>query len=132
MVVLGLSQTEDMRAVNAALTAAGLSLEGLDTVGPDDEATPNLGGDAGSRIITSGGGTGVPGINPGREMPETLDVDPVVDRLGDFGIPDSEINNFVEAIERGKTVVGYFANPDNVDKVMAAFAAANLSNVRRF
>jgi hypothetical protein len=131
MVVLGLSQTEDIRALKAALTAGGLSLEELDTIGPDDETAPNLAGDAASsRIITSGGGTGVPGLNSNSR--DSLDVDQVVDRLGDFGIPDSEMDNYVEAIERGKTVVGYFAKPDNVAKVTAAFSAANLSNVRTF
>jgi hypothetical protein len=131
MVVLGLSQTEDIRGLNAALTAAGLSLEELDTVGPDDETTPNLTADAASsRIITSDGGTAVPGLNSGAGG--NLEVDQLVDRLGDFGIPDTEIDNFVEAIERGKTVVGYFAKPENVDKVTAAFAVANVSNVRRF
>jgi hypothetical protein len=131
MVVLGLSQNEDIRALRAALTAAGLSLEELDAVGPDDETTTNLASDAASsRIITSDGGAAVPGLNSG--LRGNLDVDQAIDRLGDFGIPDTEIDNFVEAIERGKTVVGYFAKPDNVDKVMAAFAAANVSNVRRF
>ena len=131
MVVLGLSQTEDLHALSAALTGAGLSLEELDIVGPDDEATNDLASDAASsRIIPSDGGAAVPGLNSG--LRGNLDVDQAVDRLGDFGIPDSEIDNFAEAIERGKTVVGYFAKPDNVDKVMAAFAAANVSNVRRF
>jgi hypothetical protein len=131
MVVLGLSQTEDLRALKAALTAGGLSLEELDTVGPDDETAPNLAGDAAStRIITSGGGTGVPGLNSNDRT--TLDVDAIVDRLGDFGIPDAEIDNYVEAVERGKTVVGYFAKPDDVTKVTAAFNTANLSNVRTF
>lgn len=131
MVVLGLSPTEDIRALKAALTAGGLSLEELDTVGPDDETAPNLAGDAASsRLITSGGGTGVPGLNSNDRA--TIDVDQLVDRLGDFGIPDTEMDNYVEAIERGKTVVGYFAKADNVEKVRAAFNAANLSNVRTF
>lgn len=132
MVVLGLSQTEDITAVNAALTAAGLSLEELDTIGPDDETTISLTGDiASSRIMTSGGGTGVPGLNSGSDR-AALDVDQVIDRLGDFGIPDSEMQNYVEAIERGKTVVGYFAKAGNVDQVTAAFSAANLANVKTF
>jgi hypothetical protein len=130
MVVLGLSQTADNHALRAALGGAGLSLDSLTLVEPDDGAD-TLGRGADSRLITSDGGTSVPGLSGGHGggvgRHESL-----VDRLGDLGIPESELDNFVEALERGKTVAAYFAKPDNVDKVVAAFNGANLGNVRTF
>ena len=131
MVVLGLSQTEDIRAVKTALGAAGLSLEALDTVGPGDGDANLVADRAPSGIITSGGGTGVPGINSSSAS-RGIDVDELSDRLGDFGVPDSELDNLLEAVERGKTIVAYHATADNADRVTAAFDSANLSNVRRF
>jgi hypothetical protein len=131
MVVVGLSQTEDTSALSAALTAAGLSPDDLQSVGPDD-AAENLAREATpSGIITSDRGMSVPGIAGGENRTFFYD-ESVVDRLGDFGIPEKDFDNYLEAIERGKTIVAYFAKPDNVDKVAAAFTAANLSNVRQY
>jgi hypothetical protein len=131
MVVVGLSQTEDMGALRAALTASGLSPDDLQSVGPDD-AAENLAREAApSGIITSDRGMSVPGITSGESRPFSYD-ESLVDRLGDFAIPESEFDNYLQAVERGKTVVAYFAKPDNVDKVTAAFTAANLSNVRQY
>jgi hypothetical protein len=134
-VVTGLSQSEDTSAVGAALRAAGLPLDPLQTVTPDDAADSLASsGVAGEELITSDRGTRVPGINPGsgggpRRFFHSEDL---ADRLGDFGIPESELDNYLEALERGKTVVAYFAKADNTDKVSAAFASANLANVRTF
>jgi hypothetical protein len=38
----------------------------------------------------------------------------------------------VEALERGKSVVAYFAHVDSIDKVEEIFRGADLANVRRF
>jgi hypothetical protein len=130
MVVLGLSQTADNHALRAALSGAGLSLDSLTMVEPD-EGADTLGRGADSRLITSDGGTSVPGLG-GSLGGAVGRHESLVDRLGDLGIPESELDNFVEAVERGKTVAAYFAKPDNVDKVVAAFNGAKLGNVRKF
>lgn len=131
MVVVGLSQTGDTSALRAALTAAGLSPDDVQSVGPDD-AAENLAREAApSGIITSDRGMSVPGITGGENRTFFYD-ESLVDRLGDFGIPESEFDNYLGAVERGKTVIAYFAEPDSVDKVTAVFSAANVSNVRQY
>jgi hypothetical protein len=133
-VVTGLSQSEDISSVSAALRAAGLPTDPLQAVGPDD-ASENLSDSAlvEPDILTSDEGTRVPGINSGGGRPRTyFRNENLVDRLGDFGIPESELDNYLEAVERGKTVVAYFANASNADNVSAAFNSASLANVRTF
>jgi hypothetical protein len=134
MVVVGLSQSEDLSAVRAALSQAGLSPDDLESLGPDDAAA-NLGGQTSSGIITSDGGMSVPGINGGGGKAPFFHNEDVVDRLGDLGVPENEMDNYLEAIERGKTVVACFVKPSDADtaaKYSAAFTAANLANVRQY
>jgi len=132
-VVTGLSQSEDISSVSAALRAAGLPTDPLQAVGPDD-ASENLSDSAlvEPDILTSDEGTRVPGINSGGRPRTYFRNENLVDRLGDFGIPESELDNYLEAVERGKTVVAYFANASNADNVSAAFNSASLANVRTF
>jgi hypothetical protein len=133
-VVTGLSQSEDISSVSAALRAAGLPTDPLQAIGPDD-ASENLSDSAlvEPDILTSDEGARVPGINSGGSRPRTyFRNENLVDRLGDFGIPESELDNYLEAVERGNPVVAYFANASNADKVSAAFNSASLANVRTF
>ncbi len=132
MVVLGLLQTPDTRALRSALTDAGLSLDSLQIVEPDDEAESLARGVSAPGILTSEGATGVPGLTRGTSPAEFFRSENIVDRLGDFGIPETELDNFVEALERGRTVVAYFAKPDNAAKVADIFSAQGLTNIRQF
>lgn len=132
MVVLGLSQTSETRALRSALTEAGFSLDSLQIVEPDDEAASLARGVTTSGILTSEGATGVPGLTRGTGAGEFFRNESIVDRLADFGIPESELDNFVEALERGRTVVAYFAKPENSVKVADIFSSQGLSNVRQF
>jgi hypothetical protein len=131
LVVTGLSPDGNIEALKAALTAAGISLDALQLISASDSHESISRGLAGSGIITSDAGTTVPGLGTGGVRPffrnESLN-----DRLGDLEIPDSELDNYAEALERGKSVVGYFAHSDTVDKVEEVFKAAGLANVRRF
>ena len=131
MVVVALSQTENVSALRAELTRAGLSPDDLECVGPDDAAGSLAGDRAESSIITSDRGMSVPGITDDRRQ-AVLSDDSVTDRLGALGIPEKEFDNYLEAVERGKTVVACFAKADSVDKIAAAFTAANLINVRQY
>jgi hypothetical protein len=131
MVVVGLSQTEDLSAVRAALSQAGLSPDDVETVGPDDASENFARRPLSSGILTSDRGTSVPGISSGGNTNFFYD-ESLVDRLGDLGIPERDFDNYLGAIERGSTVVACFAKADNADKIAAAFSAANLSNVRQY
>ena len=134
LVVTGLSHHGDITALNAALVEAGLSAEPLQLIGPDDQGSLRIaGGLAGSEFSRSdlGTGTGVPGINNSHTV--NMSVNQSNDgRLSDLPIPDSEAGNYYEALDRGRTVVAYYARPESVDRVEAAFRASGLLNVRRF
>jgi hypothetical protein len=132
LVVTGLSQDGDIHALHQALADAGLPTDALQVIGPDESTQGVSRGLAGSELLTSDRGTGVPGINTPPSHIDFFRNETLPDRLGDLEIPDSEVENYVEALERGRSVVAFFAHPDNVDKVEEIFRGANLSNVKRF
>jgi hypothetical protein len=134
LVVTGLSHHGDIAALNTALAAAGLSAEPLQVIGPDDQGSLRItSGLAGSEFTRTdlGTGTGVPGINNSRKISTSIN-DSNDGRLSDLPIPDSEAGNYYEALERGRSVIAYYARPESVDAVEAAFRASGLLNVRRF
>jgi hypothetical protein len=132
LVVTGLSQNGDTSALKTALHDAGISLDPLQVIGPDDSTVGVARGIIGSELYTSEGGTGVPGLNNAHGGRSFFRNETLSDRLGDLEIPDSEVDNYVEALERGKSVVAYFAHVDSIDKVEEIFRGADLANVRRF
>ena len=140
LVVTGISQNGDTTALEAALKAAGLPLDPVQLIGPDDSTQGAARGVVNPGYITggTGQGTGVPGITSGKGTGtggygtryfrnETLS-----DRLGDLEIPDDEVDNYVEALEAGRSIVAYFARPDNIDKVTEIFRSSGLAKVKRF
>ena len=131
-VVTGLSQNGNITALNAALEAAGLSIDPIQVIAPDDSTPSMARGLAGSEILTSDPGTGVPGINSGPHFQRFFRNESLSDRLGDFEIPDSEIENFVEALERGKFLVAYFAHPADAERIAEIFRGNGLLNVREY
>lgn len=134
LVVTGLSPEGDLTALKLALAQAGLGTDGLTVIEPGEGAESIGSGLAGSEL--SGGdfgtGTGVPGINSSRRTRTFFRNESVDDRLGDLEIPDSEVGNYAEALQRGRTVVAYYAKADSVDRVETAFRSSGLLNVRRF
>ncbi len=134
LVVTGLSPEGDLTALKLALSEAGLSADGLTVIQPGEGADRVGSGLAGSEIASGdfGTGTGVPGINSSRRMTSYFRNEAVDDRLGDLEIPESEIGNYAEALERGRTVVAYYAKADTIDRVETAFRSSGLLNVRRF
>jgi hypothetical protein len=132
LVVTGLSQTGDVSALKAALHEAGYSLDALQIIAPDDSTEPIARGLIGSELIVSEGGTGVPGLNNAHRGSSFFRNETLSDRLGDLEIPDSEVDNYVEALERGRSVVAYFAHADTIDTVEQIFKTSALANVRRF
>jgi hypothetical protein len=132
LVVTGLSQNGDLSALKSALAEAGLSLDKLQVIAPGDSDVGVARGIIGSELYVNEGGTGVPGINNRHTMSSFFRNESLPDRLGDLEIPDSEVENYVEALQRGKYVVAYFAQPESIDRIEAAFRSAQLANVRRF
>jgi len=134
LVVTGLSQSDDIAALRQALTSAGLAIDRLQSIGPEESAQGvSRGTIAGADILTSDGSMGVPGITGGMHHGQTFfRNESLWDRLGDLEIPEGELDNYVEAVERGRTVVAYFAHDADADKVEELFRGANLTNVRRF
>ena len=133
-VVTGLSPQGDLTALKLALFDAGLSSEGLTVIEPGEGKESIASGLAGAEITSGdiGTGTGVPGINSSHRRRSFFHNESVDDRLSDLDIPDSEAGNYAEALERGRTVVAYYARPETVDIVETAFRSSGLLNVRRF
>lgn len=132
LVVTALSQDGDTAALKGALEAAGLSRAALQVIGPEE---PSLGlrrGLADTALLTSDPGTAVPGINIGSRT-SLRAAHSTTDRLADLDIPESQLDDYAEALHRGKSVIAYFAKPDTVDRVEAVFRGdGSLTNVRRF
>ena len=132
LVVTGISQDGDIKALEAALKDAGLKLDPIQLISGDDSIEGVARRQVGTGLITGGQGTGVPGINsdgPGLSYFRNASLS---DRLGDLEIPDSEMDNYVEALEAGRSVVAYFAHEDSVAKVEELFRASGLAKVKTF
>ncbi len=134
LTVTALSPNDDLTALKAALNGAGLSLDALQVIAPQDASVGASRGIVGGDLLTtdSGTGTGVPGINNVHQPAPYFRNESLADRLSDFEIPDSQLDNYVEALERGRFVIAYFAHAETIDAVEALFRDANLLNVRRF
>ena len=140
LVVTGISQNGDISGIESALKAAGLPLDPIQLIGPDDStqgAASSMGlTDPG--LMTGGGqGTGVPGVTSGEPTPGGYGIryfrnEALSDRLGDLEIPDDEVDNYVDALEAGRSVVAYFAKAENIDRVTEIFHAAGLAKVKTF
>jgi hypothetical protein len=131
LVVTGLSQDGHVEAVRAALTQAGFTLDPLQVISAADSHEALSRGLAGADIITSDGGTTLPGLSTRSSRPFFRN-ESISDRLGDLEIPDSEMDNYVEALERGRVIVAYFAHADTIDRIEDVFRSSGLANVRRF
>ena len=144
LTVTGISQTADIKGLEKALQDAGFPLDPIQLVSPDDSDKNLADIESHQRIDTRlmlGGeqGTGVPGISGGRsdyDLPHETAFfrnEELWDRLDDFEIPDDEIENYLEALSAGRSVVAYFAGkPDNVPKIETLFRSSGLSKVKTF
>jgi len=142
VMVTGLSPTADVAALRAALGAAGLETGSLLVVEPGDE--PETGGIIGGELLTDarrsvmnlgesgdrGQGTGVPGLTGYRPMESLVRPGASDDRLAELGIREDEMGNYVEALGRGRAVVGFAATPETADRVEALFREQGILNVR--
>jgi hypothetical protein len=142
LVVTGISQTGDTSALEAALRTAGLPLDPIQVIGPDDStqgAASSL-GMVNPGLMTGGGqGTGVPGVTSGVPSAGGYGTryfrnEALWDRLGDLEIPDDEVDNYIGALEARRSVIAYFAKPDNLAAVEAIFRdpSIGLAKVKTF
>ena len=138
LVVTGISQDGDTAALEAALKAAGLPLDPIQIIGPDDStqgAASSMGlGNPG--LMTGGGqGTGVPGVTSGVPSAGGYGTryfrnEALGDRLADLEIPDDELDNYVDALQAGLSVVAYFAKPGTVAQVETIFRSPEMGLVK--
>lgn len=141
LVVTGISQNGDITALEAALKAAGLPLDPIQVIGPEDstQGAASSMGMANSGLNLGGGqGTGVPGITSATPIggggSRYFRNEALSDRLGDLEIPDDQVENYVDALGAGRTVVAYFAKAENLAQVEQIFRepSAGLVRVKTF
>ena len=87
-------------------------------------------GDSG--ILTDTGGVNVPNISADVRYAGFFAHPDVVDHLAGYPIPLDEVENYNEAIEAGRTVILYKAQPDEHTTVEQQFKDAGLKNVKSF
>jgi hypothetical protein len=145
-VVTGISQNTNTQPIEQALRAASLSIDPLSVFtsgdAPDDRADSGIrfiysGSDTPKTIfgqtseLTSFGGTEVPGLGLS-EKSEYFTPESVTDELSETGIPDSALDNYVDAIEAGKSIITYQALAADQGRVEQIFRDAGLANVRSY
>lgn len=132
IVVVAILRGENPAGLESALTAAGVELGPLQVIRPD-ESTQGLARTlSGSSLLTGSGTVRVPGINDHERRIELFRNESLPDRVGDLDIPDSEIDNYLQALEAGNSVVAYFAKAETAEKIAEIFKAAGLARVTRY
>jgi hypothetical protein len=140
LVVTGISQNGDITALETALKTAGLPLDPIQLIGPDDStqgAASSLGMANPGLNIGGGQGTGVPGITSASPTmggsTRYFRNEALGDRLGDLEIPDDEVDNYIDALQAGRSVVAYFAKSETLAQVEAIFrSSGGLLKVKTF
>ena len=143
LVVTGISPHSDVSDLEKKLKEAGFSLDPVQVISPGDsdhslaEVTGSMRLDT-DLNLGAGQGTGVPGLSGGagagsRTNSSYFRSEELWDRLGDFEIPDDEVENYLEAVQAGRSVVAYFAHTqENVAKLEELFRASGLAKVKTF
>ena len=142
--VTGISQDGNTTALETALTAAGLSLESFDVLGPaDSHASVSSSGLIDTGILTGGGletgtgvpgitGRGIPGVTSGPRIDGSTGGDSMWSALSDLAIPDDEIENYAEALEAGRSIVIYHGTASNAALAESVFRDGGLSKIKTF
>lgn len=84
------------------------------------------------RIITSSGGTGVPGINSDGKRLGYLGLEHVQNRLGKLPIPEDEADNYNDALDEGRSVIAYECTGADTAAIEAAFHSAGVRHIKTF
>jgi len=137
--VTGIAQTQDVDALEKLIGSMGLEhdkfvvITKADRTDEHDESFINFvhattGGD---EIITGGGGTGVPDLNPSGGL-AYLSHPHVVQHVGNLPIPEDEADNYNDAIDNGRTVLAYPVDGGSQASIEAAFRSAGIVHVKPF
>jgi hypothetical protein len=132
LVVTGISQNGDIKALETSLKAAGLPLDPIQLISGEDSTEGVARRQSGPRLMTGDNAAYVPGINNSGPGLSYFRNESLTDRLGDLEIPDAEVENYVEALEAGRSIVAYYAKPDSIGQVENIFRTAGLAKVKTF
>ncbi len=132
LVVTGISQNGDIKALEASIVAAGLSLEPIQLISGGDNGAGYTRRSLSSQIMTGDRSGSVPGLNSRGPSLSSFRSDPGSEQLADLDIPDSEVDNYVEALEAGRSIVAYYAKPTSVTIIEDLFRTSGLAKVKVF
>ncbi len=132
LVVTGILQHGDIRALETSLKDAGLPLDPIQLISGDDSTEGVARRQSLTGLMTGDGAGSIPGLNTSGPGLSYFRNESLSDRLGDLEIPDSEVENYVEALQAGRKVVAYFAKPDSLATVEQIFRNSGLAKVKTF
>jgi hypothetical protein len=132
LVVTGILQTGDIKALESSLKSVGLPLDPIQLISGEDSTEGVARRQIGPRLMTGDNGAHVPGINTSGPGLSYFRNESLSDRLADLEIPDSEVDNYVEALEAGRRIVAYFAKPETLEQVESIFRNSGLAKVKTF
>jgi hypothetical protein len=132
LVVTGISQNGDLKGLETSLEDAGLPLDPIQLISGDDSTEGLARRQIGPHLMTGDNAAYVPGINNSGRGLSYFRNESLADRLGDLGIPDSEVDSYVEALEAGRSIVAYFAKPNNLAQVETIFRNSGFEKIKTF
>jgi hypothetical protein len=83
-------------------------------------------------ILTNFGDPQVPNISSDNRYIGFFAEPHIIDHLADYAIPQDQVQNYNDAIEAGRSVVVYKADPGEAPAVEQTFKDAGLKNVKTF
>jgi len=86
----------------------------------------------GESILTNFGDPQVPNISSDNRYVGFFAEPHIIDHLADYAIPKDQVQNYNDAIEAGRSVVVYKAEPSEAPDVEETFKEAGLKNVKTF
>lgn len=86
----------------------------------------------GASILTNFGDPQVPNISADTRYVGFFAEPHIIDHLADYAIPQDQVQNYNDAIEAGRSVVVYKAEPTEASAVEQQFKDAGLKNVKTF
>lgn len=86
----------------------------------------------GEAILTNFGDPQVPNISADNRYIGFFAEPHIIDHLAKYAIPSDEVQNYNDAIEAGRSVVVYKAEPGEAPAVEQSFKEAGLKNVKTF
>ncbi len=86
----------------------------------------------GEAILTNWGDPQVPNISSDNRYVGFFAEPHIIDHLAEYAIPEDQVQNYNDAIEAGRSVVVYKAEPAEAPNVEQTFKDAGLKNVKTF